>query len=60
MKPKFKTHADQTAAVQAVEVCFKGAHPASVVIVSIRTPETEVDLYNAVAVQIPVPVAIET
>lgn len=29
-------------------------------IVSIRTPETNVDLYNAVAAQIPVPVAIET
>ena len=29
-------------------------------IVSIRTPEIDVDLYNAVAAQIPVPVAIET
>lgn len=29
-------------------------------IVSIRTPETDVDIYNAVAAQIPVPVAIET
>jgi hypothetical protein len=29
-------------------------------VVSIRTPETDVDLYNAVAAQIPVPVAIET
>lgn len=29
-------------------------------VVSIRTPETNVDLYNAVAAQIPVPVAIET
>lgn len=29
-------------------------------VVSIRTPETDVDIYNAVAAQIPVPVAIET
>ena len=29
-------------------------------IVSIRTPETDVDIYNAVAAQIPVPIAIET
>lgn len=29
-------------------------------IVSIRTPETDVDIYTAVAAQIPVPVAIET
>lgn len=29
-------------------------------IVSIRTPETNVDIYNAVAAQIPAPVAIET
>jgi len=29
-------------------------------IVSIRTPETDIDLYNAIAAQIPVPVAIET
>lgn len=28
-------------------------------IVSIRTPETEIDIYNAVAAQIPVPVTIE-
>jgi hypothetical protein len=27
-------------------------------IVSIRTPETEIDLYNAVAAKIPTPVAI--
>lgn len=60
MKFKYKTHVYQTAVVQAVADCFKGSPPASAMIVSIRTPETEIDLYNAVAAQISVPVAIAT